>query len=166
MSRLFYRGPSLDVLHERYAKRGRIDENAPITASRAIGIDAPVARVWAQLSNPAGWGRLDPDIDDVRLAGAVGTDVSFTWKNGSARIRSRFAVVDEERELTWTGVSFGAKVVHRHLLEPTASGGTRLVCEESMAGPPITLLFSSAKLDTALERWLTAIKAGSERSAS
>lgn len=166
MSQLLYRGPSLDVLHEQYAKRGRIDENAPIRASHAIRIDAPVARVWAELSNPAGWGRLDPDIHDVRLAGAVGTDVSFTWKNGSARIRSRFAVVDEGRELTWTGVSFGAKAVHRHMLEPAESGGTRLLCEESMAGPLITLVFSSAKLDAALEKWLTAIKAGSEGSAS
>ena len=165
MSRLFYRGPSLDALHEQYAKRGRIDENAPITASHAIRIDAPLARVWAQLSNPAGWERLDPDIHDVRLAGAVAADVSFTWKNGSARIRSRFAVVDEGRELTWTGVSFGARVVHRHLLEP-APPGTRLICEESMAGPLVTLFFSSAKLDAALEKWLTAIKAGSERSTS
>lgn len=42
----------------------------------------------------------------------------------------------------------------------------RLLCEESMAGPLITLVFSSAKLDAALEKWLTAIKAGSEGSAS
>jgi hypothetical protein len=42
MTRLFYAGPPLRVLHEEYAKNGRIDQDAPVTAAceaeiRALG---------------------------------------------------------------------------------------------------------------------------------
>ena len=48
---------------------------------------------------------LDPAIHDVRLDGPVAADTAFTWANGRARMRSRFAVVAPVRELTWTGAS-------------------------------------------------------------
>ena len=32
LQQLFYRGPSIDVLHEEYAKKGRIDGEAPVRA--------------------------------------------------------------------------------------------------------------------------------------
>ena len=97
---------------------------------------------------------------DVRLDGGVVEGARFTWRNGRTRLASRFAVVDANRELTWTGAALGAKVVHRHVMTPTDNGMTRLYSEESMAGPFLVLLFSSAKLRAALEHWLTAIKIG------
>jgi hypothetical protein len=162
---LVYAGPSLERLHDDYAKRGRIDDRAPIAVTHGVLIDAPVSVVWAVLADPRGWAAVDPVIHDVRLAEPVGVDVEFRWKSGSASMRSRFAVVEPEREITWTGSSFGAKVVHRHLLEPVDAGTTRLTCEESMAGPLLGLFFSSAKLRTHLDRWLTAVKAAAERRA-
>jgi hypothetical protein len=33
LRQLFYRGPPIDVLHEEYAKKGRIDGEAPVRAS-------------------------------------------------------------------------------------------------------------------------------------
>lgn len=59
-------------------------------------------------------------------------------------------------------MSSGFKVVHRHLLEATDGGGTRVRCEESMAGPLLVLFYNSAKLQAALRTWLTALKAGAE----
>ena len=81
----------------------------------------------------------------------------FTWRNGLTRLTSRFAVVDQERELTWTGSAMGVKVVHRHVLFVAGPDRTRLVTEESMAGVLAVLFFSSPKLETALDRWLGAI---------
>jgi hypothetical protein len=46
LTRLFYSGPSIEVLHEEYAKQGRIDANAPVRASQEIRIEAPAERVW------------------------------------------------------------------------------------------------------------------------
>jgi hypothetical protein len=163
MSKLLYRGPGLDVLHEAYAKRGRIDDQAPITASQDVGIDAGVADVWALLSDPTGWWRINPAIHDVRLEGAVRAGTVFRWRNGRAGITSRFAVVEPEREITWTGVSFGARAVHRHVLTTVGANRTRVVTAESMSGPLLTLLFSSAKLDANLHDWLAGMKTAAER---
>jgi hypothetical protein len=158
----FYRGPSLSTLHESYAKRSTIDTRAPIRASRSVLIDAPAADVWQLLSNPAAWNRIDPGITMLSLSGPVAADTAFTWRNGTTRIRSRFAVVATEREITWTGTSFGARAVHRHVLEPMDEATTSLISEESMSGILLPLLFSADKLDRALERWLSAVKTAVE----
>ena len=165
MTLAFYRGPALSALHESYAKRGTIDRRAPIQASRSVLIDAPAADVWELLSNPAAWKRIDPRITLLSLSGPVQADTQFTWKNGSARIRSRFAVVSAEREISWTGVSFGARAVHRHVLEPIDEATTSLISEESMAGLLLPLFFSGGKLERELEHWLVAVKAATEERA-
>lgn len=161
-SQMLYRGPSIDTLHERYAKQGRIDNQAPVKTSCQILIAAPVQRVWELLSDPAGWPAFDPDIRSVQ-ADVVAPDARFTWTSGRSHIKSQFAVVDPGREITWTGLSSGFKVVHRHLLSETADGGTQIRCEESMAGPLLVLFYSRAKLHAALQKWLTAIKTAAEQ---
>jgi hypothetical protein len=75
-------------------------------------------------------------------------------------------VVDPGREITWTGVSSGARAVHRHVLAARGENQTHLLSEESMAGPLLPLFFGSAKLASALETWLAAIKTAAERTAS
>jgi Polyketide cyclase / dehydrase and lipid transport len=54
-AKLFYTGPSLGTLHEEYAKKSRIDEQAPLTSVASITIDAPGPAVWAVISDVAGW---------------------------------------------------------------------------------------------------------------
>lgn len=160
--RLLYRGPNLEVLHEQYAKRGRTDQMAPVTAAGAVQIEASPERVWQVLSAVADWPAVDPGISAVHLSAGVAVDAPFTWRNGRSRITSRFAVVDPCRELTWTGVSAGAKAVHRHVLQPDAAGATLLESTESMAGPFLTLFYGSEKLAQGMTGWLTAIKAAAE----
>jgi hypothetical protein len=155
--RLRDRGPDIETLHHDYECRGRIDHCAPIRASHSVVIDAPVSRVWGLLSRPEGWHDIDPAITDVRLESGVVAGGRFTWRSRKARLVSQFAVVDPERELTWTGTGFGAKVVHRHVLEALHDGRTQLFSEESMAGLLVALIFDDTKLHRALERWLTAI---------
>jgi len=163
MHQLLYRGPSIEVLHQRYAKQERIDTEAPVTAAYEVEIDAPLQRIWDLLADPLAWPSFAPEVHDVHLDGPVAADTRFTWANGRARMKSRFAVVDPGRELTWTGVSSGAKAVHRHLLEATGDGATRVRSEESMAGPLLVLFYSSAKLQAGLETWLTGLKTAAER---
>ncbi len=162
-TRLLYAGPPLRVLHEEYAENGRIDQDAPVTAACGVDIQAPRERVWELLASPPGWERIDPAIHDVRLDGPVAAGTAFTWANGRARMKSRFAVVNPGRELTWTGVSTGFKAVHRHLLDDAPGGGTHLRCEESMAGPLLTLIYSQARLRATVATWLTAVKTAAER---
>ena len=105
---------------------------------------------------------MSTQYTDVQLDGPVAVDTRFTWANGRSRMKSRFAVVEPGREITWTGVSSGFKAVHRHLLEGT-SDSTRVRSEESMAGPLLVLLYSSAKLQAGIEAWLTGLKTAAEQ---
>ena len=161
--RLFYTGPSNDVLYEDYARRGRIDELAPISARCETIIDAPTERVWELLSQPLRWGRFASEVRDVQLDDGVVEGGRFTWRNGKTKLSSRFAVVNPCRELTWTGTALGSRAVHRHLITPTDDGQTRLASEESMAGPLLVLFFSNAKLHASLTTWLAAITAAAQR---
>jgi hypothetical protein len=103
LKQLFYSGPSIDVLHKEYAKKGRIDARAPVGAADEIRIEAPVGRVWELLVNVPAWGSWDRAVHDVHLDSRVAADARFTWVNGHVRIRFRFVVVDPGRELTGPG---------------------------------------------------------------
>ena len=162
--RLFTSGPPMDVLHEQYAKQGTIDEYAPVRACEEVQIDAPVERVWGLLSDPTAWPSLDERIHGVRLLSSVETDGYFHWANGRSRILSRYAVVEPNRELTWTGAAAGVRAVHRHVLEPVNADQTILRSQESMSAPFLGLLFPSRKLRLTLHRWLHAVKEGAEQS--
>jgi hypothetical protein len=149
--RLFYRGPSSDVLHEDYAKGGRIDSAAPVTACHEVFVDAPIDRVWDVLSDADGWATVNPDIRHVRLDSAVAPDSRFRWVNGRTRLKSRFAVVDAGHELTWTRP--GVKVVIATRSRRPATVEPRLFRRESLAGPhpAVALVFSGGKLQS--YRW-------------
>jgi len=54
-AKLFYIGPSLGTLHEEYAKKSRIDEQAPLVSAASITIEVPVPEVWAVISDVASW---------------------------------------------------------------------------------------------------------------
>ena len=162
--RLFHSGPPMDVLHEEYPKQGSIDENAPVRACEEVQINVPVERVWSLLSDPTTWPSLDERIHGIRRLSPVEPDGYFHWANGRSRILSRYAVVEPNRELTWTGAASGVRAVHRHLLEPVAPDQTILRSEESMSAPFLGLFFPSRKLRVTLHRWLHAVKTGAEHS--
>lgn len=161
--RLFYRGPATETLYNDYARQRRIDHTAPITASRKVIVDAPVGRVWQLLSQPENWEAIGAGITNVEVQGVVAEGSRFSWRSGRTRLASRFAVVDVERELTWIGAALGSKVVHRHVLTAIDENTTSLYCEESMAGTLLVLFYSSAKLSSALQTWLSAIKTRAEQ---
>lgn len=154
---LFYTGPSLQALQTTYAKQGRIDTAAAIQSHAEILIHAPVARVWQILADALNWPAWMPGVKTVHLDSIVAPDATFAWKSGSSTIKSTFAVVEPERELTWTGISSGAKAVDRHTLA-AAEGGTRVFTEESMAGPFVILFVNSQKLHTGQQAFLAALK--------
>ncbi|GAB2648341.1 SRPBCC family protein [Kribbella swartbergensis] len=162
-SSLLYTGPSITLLHEEYAKKHRIDDRAAIQGHRGIRIGAPIERVWQLLSDVPRWSdNLEPGVRDIHLDEGVTVDGRFTRTRSGARMRARFAVIDAPHEIAWTGSAFGAKVVHRFLLEPIDDESTRVVVEESMAGPLLGLFFNNKKLDDVLAESLTTLKQAAE----
>ena len=157
-AKLLYFGPPLQVLHEEYAKHSRIDDRAAVRVSCQASIAAPPAEVWEILGNPENWSQADAAIHDVRLDSGVQADATFSWRNGSASMKSRFAVVRPVIVLTWTGTSMGYKAIHQHLLRETGDSHTLLRANESMAGPLLPLIYPAAKLRAALKVWIDGIK--------
>jgi hypothetical protein len=161
-AKLFYTGPSLGTLHEEYAKKSRIDEQAPLTSGASITIDAPGPAVWAVISDVAGWPAWYPEFTVLEL-GEVRPGAPMRWKLGGLTMRSTFAVVNPGRELTWTGRFLGYKAVDQHLLEPAGNGRTIVTIRESLAGPLLPLLYRPSQLQAGHQRWLTALKTTLER---
>jgi uncharacterized protein YndB with AHSA1/START domain len=159
---LVYTGPSLQSLQTDYAKQGRIDTAAAVQSQAEVVVRASVARVWEVLADAPNWPAWMPGVTMVRLDSVVAPDATFTWKSGPSTIKSAFAVVDPEKELTWTGVAAGAKAVDRHTIE-AVDGGTRVFTEESMAGPLLGLFFNSEKLQAVQRAYLAALKELVER---
>ena len=162
---LLYTGPSIESLQADYAKQGRIDADAFIKSHAEILVNAPVARVWQILADAPHWPSWMPGVKTVHLDSTVAPDATFTWKSGSSTIRSTFAVVQPEKELTWTGISAGAKGLDRHTLQAT-DGGTRVFTEESIAGPFAILFINSAKLLAIQQAYLSALKQFAETHSS
>jgi hypothetical protein len=163
MRQILYSGPSLERLHEKYAKKGQIDEKAPIKTFSNVYIDAPVERVWELLVNLPSWPTIDPAFRDVRLESDVTVDARFHFVLNNFPIHAKFAIVNPNRELTWTGVSLWFKAVDRHVLEPTPDGGTRHYLAESFAGVLASLFISSDQLKKQHQKWLLAFKQAAEK---
>lgn len=165
-SQLFYSGPSLQTLHEEYAKQGRIDENAPVYSSSEIYINAPVERVWAKLVDIPSWPTFDPAFSKVTLESDVTVDARFQFTLKGFPIRATFAVVNPGRELTWTGLSLWFKAIDSHKMEPTSDGGTHYTIRESFAGNLAALFMSGEQLGKQHKQWLVAFKKAIETSNS
>ncbi|ABD12618.1 hypothetical protein CcI156_20170 [Frankia sp. CcI156] len=162
-SNLLYRGPGIAELHEEYAKKRVLDEKAPVKAAAEISVAAPTEKVWRLISEIDRWPAWNPAVRDVQVHGGVAVDTSFIWVNGKSRVRSTLAVVDPLHEITWSGVSAGIKAVHRNVLERTPDGTVRVTSMESMSMPFLGLIFSSTKLRSGLNDWLTALRQAAEK---
>jgi uncharacterized membrane protein len=160
--KLFYTGPALEELHEEYAKKGQLDENAPVKSVESITIDAPVAKVWQLISDLRGWPRWRSDAYVIKL-GEIEPDARFRWKIRGASIKSTFAVVAPDRELAWTGVAMGwIKAIDRWRLAPTSDGRTTVTMEESMSGPLLTFFYNDDKLRKGHQDVLRMLKSAAE----
>lgn len=162
--RLGYQGPEWEELHEDYAKNGRIDTDAPVHATLAGVIDAPIETIWRLLADPATWAGWNPIFRGTDLPAALAVDEPFTWSLGGYPMKSRFAVVQEPTEVVWTDSAWGLRSVHRYTLRPAPQeGGVHVLAEESMAGPVMGLDYYTAdKLLRDMNKRHEALKAAAQ----
>lgn len=160
---LLYRGPSFEILHEEYAKKGRLDEKAPIKSSAQTYINAPIESVWALLFDLPGWQAIYPSIRDVKLQAGASVDAFFDFRLNNFPVKAKFAVINPCRAFHWTGVSLWFKAIDLHRLEPAHDNGTQLYIAESFAGHLATLFINSEQLQMQHETWLAAFKQAAEK---
>ncbi|WP_083288389.1 SRPBCC family protein [Jiangella alba] len=159
---LFYAGPSTDVLFTEHVSRGRVDDRAPTQAAGRIVVDAQPLRVWRLLADVEQWPRIRADVGDVDGDGPATPGGRFGWSSGANRFHSRFGAVEPGRLLTWVTSAPGTRVAHVYRLEPEPGGRTRVSCQESLAGPLVAAVITSAVLQAGVDSWLAGLKALAE----
>jgi hypothetical protein len=96
--------------------------------SSTLEADVSPAAVWERAyADVDAWPRWNAEIRRASLNGplALGAEARIVFGTG---LRLRFRVVEFEPERLFTDESRlpGARMGHRHLVEPTADGGSRL----------------------------------------
>jgi len=135
----------------------QIDESAPVTARREIGVAASPEIVWTLLTTMDRWPDWNPDVKTASQP-ALERGGVFRWKAGPASLTSTLAEVEAPNVLGWTGTSMGMHAVHicgEHTLART---------EESWSGALPRLLPSMMRrsLEKTLDSWLTHLKTEAE----
>jgi len=97
---------------------------ARIEIARSHDANVTAAAVWERCyADPATWPDWNPEIASVRADGpiALGSHARVKFKTG---LRLRFRVVEYEPERLFTDEARlpGARMGHRHVLEPTEAG--------------------------------------------
>jgi len=145
---------------EKLASSGEIENNAPIKASSEIAIHASPEKVWYVLSDVDRWPTWQPNISVAKINGPLQTGTTFGFTYGGSKIESRIALVHPDKQLAWTGTTFGAKAIHVWNLQPLPGGGTLVKTEESLDGflLRLKLFYSSKDLANSHQLWLEALK--------
>jgi hypothetical protein len=110
---------------------GRWETTSELTAGAAA------ATVWERAyASAEAWPRWNPEIESARLEGplALGARPRVVFGTG---LRLRFEVVELEEGRLFTDEARlpGARMGHRHLVEPTEDGGSRLTNTIYVVGP-------------------------------
>jgi hypothetical protein len=96
--------------------------------TETLEADVPPAAVWEKAyANAEAWPKWNAEIKRASLDGplALGARAKIVFSTG---LRLRFGVVEFEQGRLFTDEARlpGARMGHRHLVEPTESGGSRL----------------------------------------
>lgn len=97
----------------------------------------PPTEIWqAAFQEAEAWPKWNAEIKQASLDGplVLGAKAKIVFRTG---LRLRFEVVEFEQDRLFTDESRlpGARMGHRHLVEPTASGGSKLTNTIYIEGP-------------------------------
>ena len=143
-----------------------IDENAPVTTSQSIEINAPIETVWTTISQVEHWPDWNPEIRDVEVDGPLAPGTNFKWKAGPGTIRSTLKTVDAPTEISWQGKTMGITALHVYRLQQ-AGEVVELSTEESWDGllPRLLRSLMQKTLDESIRLGLVAAKDRAESEA-
>jgi uncharacterized protein YndB with AHSA1/START domain len=140
-----------------------IDQDAPLTGRDTVVIDAPLEKVWSDLTAIERWPEWQSSVSSAEFDGPLAIGTRFEWKANGLKIVSTIEDVKAERRIAWSGKSIGMKAVHQWELEPE-NGGTQVVTEESLSGwlAWVLKVFDRSFLEKSLDTALQELKARAE----
>src|SRR4051812_5484490 len=95
----------------------RIDDTAPITATKTIEIDAPPEAAYDVIARVEDWPRWNPEVKVVEIDGEFAEGATFRWRAGGTRLVSEVQEAERGRVAAWTGRTMGVKAVHVYRFE-------------------------------------------------
>lgn len=141
-----------------------INQQAPVTCSKSIMINASPGKIWNVLTRIDSWASWQTDISQPKLNGSLEPNTTFDWKTGGAKIHSTLHTVNTNSQFGWTGKTFGMYAIHNWTMKEL-NGATEVVVDESMEGFLASLFKSSfnRNLQKGMEKWLQLLKEECER---
>jgi uncharacterized protein YndB with AHSA1/START domain len=155
-------GPSLGALQAR-ARAGHVQPGAPLHARQSIAIAAPRERVYALLTDFAGWPRWQPAVSSVSPPAVVAPGARFRWTHGGKVISAQLAAVEPGALIAWTGAVSIAKAIHVWRLSSPTPDTTRVDVEETMDGFLLTWVYSQRELDAEIGGSLARLRRAAEQ---
>jgi uncharacterized protein YndB with AHSA1/START domain len=142
----------------------RINQSAPVVATREAEIAASRQVVWEVLTDIAKWPAWNPEVKTVSLNGGLAPGAEFRWKAGPGTITSTLQHVEPPRQIVWTGTTFGIEAVHVYALE--ARGADTFVRTQESYDGLLARVFRTKlqkTLESTLDSSLRHLKAEAER---
>ncbi len=130
----------------------------------SVVIRAEPSEVWSVLSDVSRWSRWHRGISFAQLRGPLERGTYFHWRVDGMNVLAVVSQVEEERELTWGGSCFGARLHHSWQLRSRGSGETELRAVHSVDGLFVRLLKGTVRrtVNRSMEEWFRGLKAGAE----
>jgi uncharacterized protein YndB with AHSA1/START domain len=110
-----------------------INNNAPVSNTKTILINAKPVNVWAILTNIDGWNKWLTTVSKSKLNGALTANTTFDWKTGGMRIKSKLHTVEPFSNFGWTGKVYDIFAIHNWTIKEVG-GWTEVTVSESMEG--------------------------------
>ena len=145
------------------AKKGEVNEEAPIIDKQEITISAPIEKVWQTLINVGEWPDWYTGVTIKKQPKKHEAGQRFSWKQNGVKIKSRLVKVEKPNTLTWTGSVLWIKAIHVWQLREIDRRKTKVTVKESLQGFFVTRFMDKQKLHKALELWLNLLKIQAER---
>lgn len=140
--------------------RSYLREGAPVVIRRAIEVPSSSMRTWEVLTGVERWPSWHRGIQSAVLRGDLAPGNSLQWRADGMRIASILVECEEGRCIGWTIRTLGARGYQRWTLEELASGGTRVLLEESWHGLVVWLLKGTLgrTLNRSRSEWLEGLR--------
>ncbi|GAA1547330.1 SRPBCC family protein [Actinomadura kijaniata] len=140
-----------------------IDRTAPVVVRHEIVVAAPPETVWNLHTAVDAWPAWNTGIDEAALNGPLREGATFTWLTHGLDITSTVRALEPGHRVLWGGPAHGIEGEHVWTFLPEGDG-TRVVTEESWAGPPVEAdpEGTRAALDASLTAWLNDLKTAAE----
>jgi hypothetical protein len=135
--------------------------------SATTTIEAPPEKIWALLTNAAGYPEWDPGVDHIEGRIAPGEKLTaFTKLNPGRAFPAKVTSFEPGRRMTWTGgMPLGLfKGERTFTLAQQPSGATEFTLREEYSGPLLGLIGRSLPdLNATFEQFAAGLKRRAER---